>query len=44
MTDCLVKCNCHGVRMMTLAEMRDHMADAHPVLHAGLYGEESERL
>ena len=36
MTDCLVRCNCHGVRLMTLDEMRDHMREAHPAVFAGL--------
>ena len=36
MTDCLVRCNCHEVRLMTLAEMREHMRDAHPVVYVGL--------
>ena len=42
MTDCLVRCACHGVRMMTLDEMRDHMAEAHPVLFEGLHGKDGE--
>ena len=36
MTDCLVRCDCHEVRMMTLGEMRDHMREAHPVVFEGL--------
>ncbi len=36
MTDCLVRCACHQVRMMTTAEMHEHMAEAHPVVFEGL--------
>lgn len=39
---CLVRCNCHGVRLMTLNEMREHMAEAHPVLFEGLHGKDGE--
>jgi hypothetical protein len=35
-TDCLVKCNCHEVRLMTLAEMYRHMREAHPAVFEGL--------
>jgi hypothetical protein len=36
LSNCLVKCNCHGVRLMTLAEMHDHMREAHPAVYEGL--------
>jgi hypothetical protein len=35
-TDCLVRCNCHGVRLMDLDEMYAHMAEAHPAVFEGL--------
>jgi hypothetical protein len=34
--DCLVRCDCHGVRMMTTGEMYEHMAEAHPAVFEGL--------
>lgn len=34
--NCLVRCDCHGARVMTLAEMREHMAAAHPAVFEGL--------
>jgi hypothetical protein len=36
LTDCLVRCDCHGVRLMDLGEMYDHMREAHPVVFEGL--------
>jgi len=36
LTDCLVRCACHEVRLMTLSEMREHMAEAHPTVYEGL--------
>ena len=43
MTDCLVRCLCFEVRLMTRAEMREHMAEAHPAVYEGL-GLADERL
>lgn len=34
--DCLVRCNCHEVRLMDLTEMREHMREAHPAVYEGL--------
>ena len=36
MTDSLVRCACHEVRLMTLGEMRAHMAESHPAVFEGL--------
>jgi hypothetical protein len=36
LTDCLVRCLCFEVRLMTTAEMRQHMRDAHPAVYEGL--------
>ena len=33
---CLVRCDCLGIRLVTVADMYDHMAEAHPVLFEGL--------